>query len=102
MRARLDDDAAAARLAELPGWERTGDEIVRTFDCGDFPSAVAFVVRVGFLAEAMDHHPDLDLRYAYVDVRLISHDVGAVTDRDVRLARTISGLAAGEGVPVEA
>jgi 4a-hydroxytetrahydrobiopterin dehydratase len=46
----------------------------------------------------MNHHPDLDLRYPHVDVRLSSHDAGGVTDRDVKLARTISEYAADEGV----
>jgi len=93
VRARLDDDAAAARLAELPGWERMGDEIVRTFDCGDFPSAVAFVVRVGFLAEAKDHHPDLDVRWKRVKVALTTHDLGGLSDWDFELAAQIDAVA---------
>ncbi len=97
VRARLDDDAAAARLAELPGWERTGDEIVRTFDCGDFPSAVAFVVRVGFLAEAKDHHPDLDVRWKRVKVALTTHDLGGLSDWDFELAAEIDAAAPRDG-----
>jgi 4a-hydroxytetrahydrobiopterin dehydratase len=97
VRARLDDDAAAARLAELPGWERTGDEIVRTFDCGDFPSAVAFVVRVGFLAEAKDHHPDLDVRWKRVKVALTTHDLGGLSDWDFELASEIDAVAPSDG-----
>ena len=97
MRARLDDDAAAARLTELPGWERTGDEIVRTFDCGDFPSAVAFVVRVGFLAEAKDHHPDLDVRWKRVKVALTTHDLGGLSDWDFDLAAEIDAVAPRDG-----
>ena len=64
----------------------------------DFATGLRLVNAIGDAAEAADHHPDLDLRYAYVDVRLVSHDVQAVTDRDVRLARTISDLAAAAGV----
>jgi 4a-hydroxytetrahydrobiopterin dehydratase len=93
VRARLDDDAVATRLGELPGWERVGDEIVRTFDCGDFPSAIAFVVRVGFLAEAKDHHPDLDVRWKRVRVALTTHDLGGLSDRDFELAAAIGGVA---------
>ena len=92
MRARLDDDTAAARLADLAGWERAGDEIVRTFTCPDFPAAVAFVVRIGFLAEAKNHHPDLDVRWKRVRVALTTHDAGGLTAKDIDLAREIQGI----------
>jgi 4a-hydroxytetrahydrobiopterin dehydratase len=93
VRARLDDDAIHRRLADLPGWDRAGDEIVRTFECPDFPAAVAFVVRIGFLAEAKDHHPDLDVRWRKVRVALTTHDVGGLSDWDFDLAVQIDGVA---------
>jgi 4a-hydroxytetrahydrobiopterin dehydratase len=93
VRARLDDDTAAARLAELPEWERHDDEIVRTYECPDFPAAIAFVVRIGFLAEAKDHHPDLDVRWRRVKVALTTHDAGGLTDSDFELAAQIDGVA---------
>jgi 4a-hydroxytetrahydrobiopterin dehydratase len=67
----------------------------------DFAAGLAIVNAVGAAAEAMDHHPDLDLRYTHVDVRLTSHDVGAVTGRDLRLAQTISTIAADAGTTTE-
>ena len=67
----------------------------------DFAAGLAIVDAIGAAAEAMDHHPDLDLRYTHVDVRLTSHDVGAVTGRDLRLARTISTIAADAGTATE-
>jgi 4a-hydroxytetrahydrobiopterin dehydratase len=85
----LDDDAVTARLAEVPAWTREGDAIVRTVECASFADAVALVVRVGFLAEAADHHPDIDVRWRRVRLVLSSHDVGALTDRDFDLARRI-------------
>ena len=93
MRARLDDDTITARLAALPGWTREGDEIVRTFECADFPAAIAFVVRIGFLAEAKDHHPDLDVRWRRVRVALTTHDVGGLSDWDFELAEQIDAVA---------
>jgi 4a-hydroxytetrahydrobiopterin dehydratase len=66
-----------------------------------FTAGLALVQAIAEAAEEAGHHPDLDLRYGHVDVRLSSHDVGAVTDRDVRLARTISALAAEAGHEVE-
>ena len=79
----------------LPGVLRTR---LRT---GSFAAGLELVGAIGAAAEAADHHPDLDLRYTHLDVTLSSHDVGAVTGRDLRLAATISELAAAAGVPVE-
>lgn len=64
----------------------------------DYATGLRLVAGIGAAAEAMDHHPDLDLRYAHLDVRLTSHDVRGVSSRDLALARTISALAAEEGV----
>ncbi|MBW6435417.1 4a-hydroxytetrahydrobiopterin dehydratase [Actinoplanes hulinensis] len=69
---------------------------------GDFATGLALVNTIGAAAEAADHHPGLDLRYTYLDVVLSSHDVGAVTGRDLRLAATISELADSAGVTVDA
>ncbi len=63
-----------------------------------FATGLRLVERIGAAAEAANHHPDLDLRYRYLDVRLTSHDANGVTDRDVSLARTISEIASSEGV----
>lgn len=67
----------------------------------DFATGLAIVNAIGAAAEEMDHHPDLDLRYNHVDIRLTSHDVRGVTSRDIRLARTISSIAAEAGAEVE-
>jgi 4a-hydroxytetrahydrobiopterin dehydratase len=67
----------------------------------DFATGLAVVNAIGAAAEEMNHHPDLDLRYTHVDVRLTSHDVRAVTDRDIRLARVISSIAADAGARLE-
>jgi 4a-hydroxytetrahydrobiopterin dehydratase len=67
----------------------------------DFATGLMIVNAIGAAAEEMNHHPDLDLRYGHVDVRLSSHDVRGVTDRDLRLARTVSTVAADAGVELE-
>jgi 4a-hydroxytetrahydrobiopterin dehydratase len=74
------------RLARLPDWERHGSEIRRTFAFTDFKGAMSFVNRVAELAEAMDHHPDIDIRYAKVTLALTTHDAGGLTARDFDLA----------------
>ena len=89
----LDDDAITAALTTLSGWERAGDEIVKTYQCASFPAAVAFVVQIGFAAEVRNHHPDLDIRWRNVKVALSTHDAGGITDKDVELAGAIEELA---------
>jgi 4a-hydroxytetrahydrobiopterin dehydratase len=93
MPAPLDPTQVAEALTTLPGWARADDAILRTFELESFAAAIAFVVRVGFLAEAADHHPDLDVRWRKVHVRLTSHDAGGVTTRDLDLARQIDAVA---------
>ena len=93
----LSDEEIDRRLRDLEGWEREGDAIARSFDRGDFVGSVRFVDAIVEPAEEMGHHPDLDLAYGQLDVRLVSHDVGGVTSRDVVLARTISELALAAG-----
>lgn len=90
---KLDDAAIAQALATLPGWSREGDMLVRTFDRHTFDGAVAFVNAIAPLANRADHHPDLDIRYRHVTVRLTTHDANGLTTRDVNLAREISALA---------
>ncbi len=85
----LPEDRIAELLATLPGWERSGDEIVKTFELPSFPEAIAFVTRIADRAEAADHHPDLDIRYRKVRVALSTHDAGGLTDKDFDLAAEI-------------
>jgi 4a-hydroxytetrahydrobiopterin dehydratase len=88
---RLDETEITRRLAALAGWERRGDEICRSFAFSDFKAALAFVNRVGELAEAANHHPDIDIRYSRVTLVLTTHDAGGLTARDFELAASIGG-----------
>ena len=90
---RLDDGAINARLAAASGWTRTGDAIRKTFERASFPDAVAFVVAVGFLAEAADHHPDIDIRWRTVHLALTTHDAGGLSTLDFDLAARIDEAA---------
>ena len=85
----MDDAAAAAGLARLPGWARAGRAIARTYRFEDFRGALAFVNRVGALAERQQHHPDIDIRYNEVTLSVWTHDAGGLTERDFRLAAAI-------------
>jgi 4a-hydroxytetrahydrobiopterin dehydratase len=85
-----------AALAELPGWTLAGDALAKEFKFAGFRAAMAFMVRVGFEAEAMDHHPDWTNVYNRVAIRLNTHDAGGkVTAKDVELAKKIEMLAGG-------
>jgi 4a-hydroxytetrahydrobiopterin dehydratase len=90
MPALLPDDAVDAALADLPGWRRAGDELVRTAELPSFPAAIDVVARVAEIAEARDHHPDIDIRWRTLTFRLSTHSEGGITRNDVDLAKAIS------------
>jgi 4a-hydroxytetrahydrobiopterin dehydratase len=90
---RLSDDAVAAGLVGLPGWERVGDTIEATFTLRSFPAAVECIVAIADRAEAMNHHPDLDLRYRRLRVVCSTHDAGGLTELDLTLAAAVSAIA---------
>ena len=92
--ARLDDDAISAGLAGLQ-WVREGDELIKTVKLADFSAALAFVNAVGALAEAANHHPDIDIRWNTVMLRLTTHSAGGLTAKDLELAAAIDNLGGG-------
>jgi 4a-hydroxytetrahydrobiopterin dehydratase len=92
---QLPDDAVRKGLDSLPGWERRDDEIEKVYELPSFPDAIAFVTRVGFLAETADHHPDLDVRWRKVRIGLSTHSEGGITDKDLALAGEIEKVAGG-------
>jgi 4a-hydroxytetrahydrobiopterin dehydratase len=89
---RLDDTAVEEGLQRLPGWERRGNEILKTFVRQDFAHAITFVNEVADAAEAAGHHPDIDIRWNKVTLALSSHAEGGLTDRDFQLAARIQEL----------
>ena len=88
----LADHEIDRRLAALTEWMRQGDSITRTFTFDGFPAATAFVQRLVEPAEAMQHHPDVDVRYNRVIITLSTHDSGGLTAHDFTLAERIDGL----------
>jgi 4a-hydroxytetrahydrobiopterin dehydratase len=90
--APLTPEPLAAKIKALRGWEQHGDELRKTFTLPTFPAAIAFVTQVGFLAEAANHHPDIDIRYKRVTFALTTHDAGGLTAKDVELAAAIDKL----------
>jgi 4a-hydroxytetrahydrobiopterin dehydratase len=80
------------------GWSKVLNKLIARFETGDFNTGAALVTKIAEAADEMNHHPDVDLRYPHLTVSLMSHDVDAITPRDIRLATTISRLAADAGV----
>ena len=75
------------------GWSEVDGALERTFQLENFVEALAFVNRVGELAEAENHHPDIAIHYNRVTLRWWTHTAGGITDRDRDLAEKTSGLA---------
>jgi len=91
--APLGDSEIEARLAEHPGWERSGAAIRKSFSRSDFVGSVHFVQSLVEPAEAMNHHPDLEISWDTVVVSLSTHSEGGVTAADFELATKIDALA---------
>ena len=90
---RLDDQTRAAFLSDHPHWTIAGESLHRVFTFADFPAAIAFVTHLAFAAEAVDHHPDIDVRWNKVSITLSTHEAGALTEKDTGLAVAIEHLA---------
>jgi 4a-hydroxytetrahydrobiopterin dehydratase len=88
---RLDDTAITAGLAGLD-WTRDGAAIVKTVQLADFAAALAWVNRVGELAEARNHHPDIAISWNTVTLHLSTHSADGLTQLDLDLARAIDAL----------
>ena len=93
----LDPDAVDAALGDGIAWERQGGELVKTRRGKDFADALAYVNAVASLAEEMNHHPDIDIRWNTVTLRLSTHSEGGITRLDLDLARRIDALPARGG-----
>lgn len=93
MRTPLSDIEIQRELGSLPGWARRGDALVKTFTFPTFADGIAFVGRVAKIADAMDHHPDIDIRYTKVTCMLSTHEPKGITRLDVALAEKIDRAA---------
>jgi 4a-hydroxytetrahydrobiopterin dehydratase len=94
MSAVLNRTRIAAALEGLPGWKFQRNALAKTFQFGSFREAMSFMVRAGFEAEALNHHPEWTNVYNRVAIRLNTHDAGGrVTAKDVELARRLERIA---------
>lgn len=88
----LSDIEIQRELGTLPGWARRGVALLKTYTFAAFPAGVDWVRRVADVAESMNHHPDIDIRYTRISVTLSTHDSGGITSKDIALARALDAL----------
>jgi 4a-hydroxytetrahydrobiopterin dehydratase len=90
----LTDEQRATLSQDVPGWKLADGEkaLHRSFKFGDFSEAWAFMTRVALLAEKQDHHPEWQNVYNKVEITLTTHDVKGLSDRDVKMAKSITAL----------
>lgn len=93
MAEKLSDIAIQRALGSLPGWARRGGTLVKLYQRPTFLDGIAFVQRVAMEAEALDHHPDIDIRYTKVAITLSTHSSGGITQLDLDLAAKIDAAA---------
>jgi 4a-hydroxytetrahydrobiopterin dehydratase len=93
MQTKLSDLEIRRALGTLPGWARKGEALNKTYSFARFADGIRFVQQIAELADAMNHHPDIDIRYTDVSFSLSSHDAGGITQRDLDLAKEIEQAA---------
>lgn len=89
MNTALTPEQRSALVADHPEWSIEEKSMTRTFTFGDFAEAMAFVTRIALAAEALDHHPDIDIRWNRVTLVLSTHSAGGLTALDQDLASRI-------------
>lgn len=93
----LTDEQIATRLADLPGWERVGDSIERTFTQA-YHETLHLAMYVGAKAREVSHHPDIHITWQRIRFAITTHDAGnRLTEADFMLAAHINDIAAGHG-----
>lgn len=88
----LSQPEVETRLRSVPAWHIESGELARIFIHQNFRDALAFVNKVGELAEQAGHHPDIDIRYNKVRLGLVTHDAGGLTSKDFDLAAAVDKL----------
>ena len=89
---RLDENQIAARLAQLPGWERQGTNITKTFKFKNYYETIAFVNASAWISHRQDHHPDLEVGYNTCKVRYSTHSVGGLSENDFQCAGKLEAM----------
>lgn len=89
---KLVENQVSVRLAQLPGWERQGESILKIFHFKNYYETMAFVNASAWISHREDHHPDLEVGYNLCKVRYSTHSAGGITQKDVDCAAKIEAL----------
>ena len=91
-RKKMTADEAAAEVRSTTGWKVDSNVLMKRFEFANFAESLAFVNKVGEIAEAADHHPDITFGWGYAELRTTTHDRGGITDVDFDLVKKIDNL----------
>ena len=91
-RMKLSADEIASRLRATKGWPESDAKLKKRFEFKDFSESLAFVNKVGEIANAADHHPDIRLGWGYAEFEITTHDRGGITDHDFALVEKIDAI----------
>ncbi len=101
--AKLSPSEVDKRLARLDGWRREGKFITKTFTFGTFMEGIEFVNGLATIAERLEHHPDIHIRWTTIRLEIQTHDEGGITPYDIELAEQIDidlrGKSGKKGIP---
>jgi 4a-hydroxytetrahydrobiopterin dehydratase len=89
---KIEPDMIEQRMEQFPEWSNTGQVIQRTFVFDNFAGSMDFVHQVAELAERLQHHPDIMIRYAKVTLTLTTHEAGGITENDFTFAREVDSM----------
>lgn len=91
-RKKLSGEEIENALADLNGWKTEDSQLKKRFSFANFAASLDFVNRVGAIAEAADHHPDITFGWGYAEFSITTHDTGGLTHNDFDLAEAIENL----------
>ena len=91
-RKKLSEEEIETALTDLPGWTTENKNLKKRFEFANFAESLAFVNRVGAIAEERDHHPDTTFGWGYAEFSITTHDTGGLTQNDFDLAEAIENL----------
>jgi 4a-hydroxytetrahydrobiopterin dehydratase len=86
---KLNAESIKGWLTARKGWKRRANKLTKDFEFDSFRDSIVFVNRIATLADGMNHHPDIDVRYSTVTVTVTTHDAGGITEKDLDLAEQI-------------
>jgi len=91
-RKKLSAEEIETALVNLSGWTMENKKLKKRLQFNNFAESLDFVNRVGAIAEAKDHHPDINFGWGYAEFFITTHDAGGITERDFDLAKAIENL----------